>query len=135
MSESNCEKISLISLLSITCPSCKTSKGVAWHSTIETPSEIMDGCFRSHDIKPIFFAACEYCSGTIKVVNSDAIALMLTTFTNSIDESQVNTDKALALARKEQRHACADAVMNSNVRTSSDWKKEAHSACMNAYIN
>ena len=130
----NCEKISLINLLSITCPSCKTSKGVGWHSAIETPNEIVDGCFRSHDIKPIFFAACEYCSETIKIVNSDEIAFMLTTFTDSLVASEVNADKALAIARKEQRHACADAVMNCNVHPSSDWKTEAHSACMNAYI-
>jgi len=103
----NCEKISLINLLSITCPSCKTSKGVGWHSAIETPNEIVDGCFRSHDIKPIFFAACEYCSETIKIVNSDEIAFMLTTFTDSLVASEVNADKALAIARKEQRHACA----------------------------
>ena len=48
--------------------------------------------------------------------------------------SKIKTDKALAIARKEQRHACADAIMNCNVHASSDWKKEAHSACINAYI-
>jgi len=65
-----------------------------------------------------------------QVYNAKGIAKRLLI---ALVKNESDADKALAIARKEQRHACADAIMNCNVHASSDWKTEAHSACMNAY--
>jgi hypothetical protein len=43
-------------------------------------------------------------------------------------------EEALSEAKKEQRHACAEAILACTEAVSGDciWKDEAHAACMNA---
>jgi len=68
-------------VISIKCGECKTGDGVEWHSSCDT-NGVVDGRLSLNDVRPIFYAGCEFCGETIKVLRSDEVAMMLTDLTH-----------------------------------------------------
>ena len=69
--------------LKVKCPECGSSDYIEWHSTVEANSSVADGRLRVHDITPVFYAGCEFCSETVKVISGDCVADILTQLTRS----------------------------------------------------
>lgn len=57
---------------------CCESPMLYWTCSHDTNSGVQDGRLRMHEIHTIFYLGCEYCSETLKIINGDQVALMLT---------------------------------------------------------
>lgn len=66
-------------LQNMTCPECKTNEGITWHSHImPVRGAPQDGQLRTHDMKPMFYIGCDFCSETLGVVDASTVAAILT---------------------------------------------------------
>lgn len=59
---------------------CKECGGdqLRWHSQVKNTSGVVDGRLRSHEIRPIFVLGCDECSETLKVIDGDEAASIMT---------------------------------------------------------
>ena len=71
-------------LKKMTCPDCKTNEGLTWHSHVVPVSGApQDGQLRTHDVKPVFYVGCDFCSETVGVIDASAVAAILTESTRT----------------------------------------------------
>lgn len=64
-------------LLNKKCGECG-SADLEWHCSQDTNSGVVDGRLRMHEIHTIFYLGCNACSETLKIINGDEVAAMLT---------------------------------------------------------
>lgn len=68
--------------LSLVCPECESGQDVQWNCRQTTGSSgVVDGRLRLHEVSTVFFAGCEACSTTLKIIDGDDVAEMLTQIT------------------------------------------------------
>jgi hypothetical protein len=59
------------------CGECG-STDLEWGCTQNTNSGVVDGRLKLNEVQTIFYLGCNFCSETVKTVNADEIAIMLT---------------------------------------------------------
>jgi len=63
--------------MSESCTECG-SNDLVWHCSLDNRSGIVDGRLRMHDVTPMFYLGCEYCSETLQTISGDQVAEQLT---------------------------------------------------------
>jgi hypothetical protein len=64
-------------LAGLQCPNCG-SKEMTWHCGPQNRGGVMDGRIKMNEIGVIFFLGCDSCSETLKVIDGDHVATVLT---------------------------------------------------------
>lgn len=64
-------------LLVAKCGECG-SKDLVWHCSSDIVGGVVQGRLTTDDVRTVFFLGCEYCSSTVKVINGDKVAELLT---------------------------------------------------------
>ena len=59
-----------------TCTNCG-SHNLQWHCGTENVGGAVNGRLEIHDVKPIFYLACEDCSETLEHMSGDKVAEIL----------------------------------------------------------
>ena len=59
------------------CPDCG-SRDLTWHCDAKNRGGVTDGRICMREVGVIFFLGCDYCSETIRVIDGDKVAAMLT---------------------------------------------------------
>lgn len=59
------------------CPECG-SRELTWHADTKNYGGVQDGRICIREVGPIFYLGCDYCSETIRVIDGDKVAAMLT---------------------------------------------------------
>ena len=73
-----CEGLSSSVLFSAgCCPECG-SRELTWHADAKNYSGVQDGRICMREVGPIFYLGCDECSETIRVIEGDKVAAMLT---------------------------------------------------------
>lgn len=71
----------LTDVLSAACPECGSSN-TEWHCSQYSKSGVTDGRLRMHEVRTRFFLGCNSCSETIRIVNGDELARLMTVAAN-----------------------------------------------------
>lgn len=73
----------LTDVLAASCPECG-STDTAWHCSQHTDSGVADGRLWMHDVKTRFFMGCNACSETIRIIDGDDMARLMTKAANTV---------------------------------------------------
>ena len=71
----------LMRWLAATCPECG-GRDTEWHCGQYSNSGAADGRLRMHEVRTRFFLGCPVCGETIRVVDGDDMAAMMTRAAN-----------------------------------------------------
>ena len=71
----------LTDVLAVACPECG-STDTGWYCSQHTDSCVVDGRLRLHEVKTRFFLGCNSCSETIRIIDGDELARLMTEAAN-----------------------------------------------------
>lgn len=72
----------LTDVLAAVCPECG-SADTQWHCSQHTDSGVVDGRLRMHEVNARFFLGCNSCSETIRIIDGDDLARLMTKAANA----------------------------------------------------